>query len=85
MSSDWSVYLLLCADGTLYTGVTNDVTKRLEAHNQGRGAKYTKGRGPVTIVYQEGVLTRGEALKREAQIKKLTKKEKLALTLAVDK
>ncbi|HMO78385.1 MAG TPA: GIY-YIG nuclease family protein [Candidatus Paceibacterota bacterium] len=85
MNKNWSVYLLQCADGTLYTGITNNLSKRLEAHNLGRGAKYTKGRGPVELVYHEESLTRGEALKRESQVKKLTRKAKLGLWLAVDK
>ncbi len=86
MTNDWSVYLLLCADGTLYTGITNNLAKRIEAHNLGRGAKYTKGRCPVQLVYQEPDLNRSAALKREAQLKKLTRKEKLALqALKVDK
>ena len=85
MATDWSVYMLLCADGTLYTGITNNLEKRLEAHNLGKGAKYTKGRSPVTIIYQEDSLTRSEALKRESQMKKLSRKEKLRLPLTVDK
>ena len=85
MATDWSVYMLLCADNTLYTGITNNLEKRLEAHNQGRGAKYTKGRSPVTIIYQEDNLTRSAALKRESQMKKLSRKEKLLLPLTVDK
>lgn len=80
MSSDWSVYLLKCADSTLYTGISNNLSKRLEAHNLGRGAKYTKGRRPVRVIYQENNLTRSEALKREVQLKKMTRKEKIALS-----
>jgi len=80
MSSDWSVYLLKCADSTLYTGISNNLSKRLEAHNLGRGAKYTKGRRPVSVIYQENNLTRSEALKREVQLKKMTRKEKIALS-----
>lgn len=67
----WYVYILRCADATLYTGVTNSVTARLDAHNAGRGAKYTRGRRPVELVYVETVDGRGAALRREAQIKRL--------------
>ena len=73
------VYIIECSDHTLYTGWTNDINKRLKAHNDGAGAKYTKGRTPVKLVYIEPVNSRSEALKREAEIKKLTKKKKLAL------
>lgn len=73
------VYILRCNDGTLYTGWTNDINKRLEAHNSGNGAKYTRGRRPVTLVYLEELATKGEALKREAAIKKLSKEKKWAL------
>lgn len=74
------VYILLCADGTLYTGWTNDVEKRLAAHNAGRGAKYTRGRRPVTLLYAEECASRSEAMSREAAIKKLTREEKLLLS-----
>ncbi len=73
------VYMLLCADGTLYTGWTTDVEKRVAAHNAGRGAKYTRGRGPVTLVYSEECGGREEAMRREAAIKKLPRKKKLLL------
>lgn len=86
METDWCVYMLLCADKTLYTGVTNDMEKRLLAHNGGKtGAKYTAARRPVSLVYQEKGLGRGEALKREAVVRKLPKSTKLALIAAVDK
>lgn len=78
-SKDNCVYLLICKDGTLYTGWTNDMTARLAAHNSGKGAKYTRGRGPVRVAYQEWFLTREEALKREAQIKKMSRPQKLCL------
>lgn len=73
------VYILLCADNTYYTGWTNDVEKRAQTHNQGKGAKYTKSRLPVKVVYIESFETKIEAMKREAEIKKLTRanKEKL--------
>jgi len=73
------VYLLRCADGTLYAGYTNDVERRLEMHNSGRGAKYTRGRTPVALAYLERVRTKGSALRREAEVKALRRKEKLTL------
>jgi putative endonuclease len=79
MTPGWSVYLLQCADGTLYTGIAKDVQKRLEMHEAGKGAKYTRGRGPFEILYAEPCAGRGSALKREAEIKALGKSEKLAL------
>ena len=72
-------YILRCADGTLYTGWTNDLDKRLAAHNAGTAAKYTRPRRPVTLVYQEAFPTQEEAMRREWQIKSLTPTEKLAL------
>lgn len=75
----WSVYILECGDGSLYTGITNDVPARLLAHQEGRGAKYTKGRGPLTLKYQEECEDRSAASKREMIIKKLSRDEKLAL------
>lgn len=72
-------YILKCSDNTLYTGWTNDIEKRLAAHNQGQGAKYTRGRTPVELVYLEEFPTRQEAMKREAAIKKLPKEDKLKL------
>ena len=73
------VYILRCADGTLYTGWTNDPEKRVRAHAAGRGAKYTRSRLPVEPVYLECLPDRGGAMRREAQIKALTRAEKLAL------
>lgn len=73
------VYMLQCADNTLYTGWTNDMEHRLEAHNAGLGAKYTQSRLPVTLVYIEEVENKSAALKRELRIKKLTRRQKLAL------
>ena len=72
-------YVLRCADDTLYCGWTNDLTARLAAHNSGKGAKYTRGRGPVTLVYSEMFDTQSEAMQREAAIKKLTRPQKQAL------
>lgn len=70
------VYMLLCADGTFYTGTSNNVKKRVKTHNQGKGAKYTKVRRPVKLLYQEKLTDKSEALKREAAIKKLTRPQK---------
>ena len=72
----WYLYVLRCGDGTLYTGITTDVERRLEEHRQGRGAKYTRGRGPLELAYQEECGTHSEALKREYAIKQLTREEK---------
>lgn len=71
------MYMVQCSDGTLYTGWTNDLKKRLEKHNAGKGARYTRGRLPVKLVYYEVFATKSEAMKREAQIKKLSRKQKL--------
>ena len=73
----WVVYMLLCGDGSLYTGCTNDLPRRLEAHQSGRGAKYTRSRPPVTLAYQEAAADRSAALRREAAIKRLTRRQKL--------
>ena len=73
-------YMVKCADGTLYTGWTNCVEKRLKAHNEGKaGAKYTRAKRPVELVYYEGYATKEEAMRREYAIKQLTRKEKLKL------
>ena len=74
-------YLLRCSDDTLYCGWTNDLEKRLANHNAGKGAKYTKTRTPVTLVYYETFDTKEEAMRREVAIKKLPRKEKLKLIL----
>ena len=76
------VYILRCGDGTLYTGCTNDLPRRLQAHQSGRGAKYTRSRLPVELVYQEAVPDRSAALRREAAIKRLDRRRKLALIVA---
>ena len=68
---NWTVYILQCADGTLYTGITNDLERRMAEHEAGQGAKYTKGRGPFQLLYQEGCEDRGLASKRENEIKSL--------------
>ena len=75
----WYVYMLLCGDGTLYTGITDNVEKRLAAHRAGKGAKYTRGRGPLELVYTEEVPDKPAALRRELQIKKMTRPQKDAL------
>ncbi len=74
------VYILKCRGGTLYVGSTNDIKKRLETHNAGKGAKYTRGRLPVKLKYSESFATKGEALKREMAIKVLSRRQKLLLT-----
>ena len=73
------VYILQCSDGTLYTGWTNDLPRRLRAHNSGHGAKYTRSRIPVKLIYQEECPGRSEALRREAAIKRLSRSEKFLL------
>jgi putative endonuclease len=77
-------YILKCGDGSLYTGWTNDIVKRLEAHRSGKGAKYTKGRGPLELVYLERWDTKSEAMRREAYIKSLRKAQKLDLLASGD-
>ncbi len=79
MESTWYLYILRCGDGTLYTGITTDVDKRLAVHQSGKGAKYTRGRGPLTVVYRENCGTHSDALKRERQIKQLSREEKETL------
>lgn len=74
-------YIVLCSDNTFYTGWTNDLDARLDAHNCGLGAKYTKGRRPVRLVYKEIFDTKQEAMKRECEIKKLTKEKKRKLII----
>jgi len=73
------VYILQCADGTLYTGWTMDIERRLRAHNSGQGAKYTRGRRPVRLAYREEQPTRSEAQRREAAIRRLSRADKLKL------
>jgi len=77
----WVVYILECSDGTLYTGITNNIEKRIKTHNSGKGAKYTKTRLPVKLRYLINKETKSEASKEEYRIKKLTRKEKLKLIL----
>ncbi|MGE5370938.1 MAG: GIY-YIG nuclease family protein [Solirubrobacterales bacterium] len=78
-TNPYIVYIVRCSDGTLYTGVTNDLDDRIRKHNQGRGARYTRGRAPVTLLYTESVPGKSEALKREYEIKRLPRSQKLAL------
>lgn len=80
----WYLYMLRCRDGSLYTGITTDVEKRLEAHRSGKGAKYTRGRGPLELVYQETCGDHSQALKRELAIKALTRQEKEAMLAQVE-
>ncbi len=75
----WYLYILRCGDGTLYTGITTDVEKRLEAHRSGKGAKYTRGRGPLELAYREVCGSHSDALKRELAVKALPREEKQAL------
>ncbi|MDP3790299.1 MAG: GIY-YIG nuclease family protein [Candidatus Omnitrophota bacterium] len=78
----WYVYILKCADNTLYTGVTNDISRRLSCHNAKKASKYTRARTPVTLIYKEPHRTKSRALKREAEIKRWPRQQKLRLTKA---
>lgn len=75
----WQLYILRCGDGTLYTGITDDLPRRLKAHRSGKGAKYTRGRGPLELVYREDCSDKSAALRREIAVKKLSRQEKLSL------
>lgn len=72
----WVVYILRCADNTLYTGITNDIGERIASHEKGAGAKYTRGRGPFSLVHTEECIDRAAATKRESEIKRMKRKEK---------
>jgi len=72
----WQLYILQCNDGTLYTGITNNLPRRLEMHNSGKASRYTRSRGPVALVYQEGCRNKSGALKKEYRIKSLSRREK---------
>lgn len=76
---DWVVYILQCADDTLYTGITNNLDQRIAAHHEGKGAKYTRGRAPFEILYTEKAKSRSEATLRERAIKKLDRVQKFKL------
>lgn len=79
MKNTWHLYILRCRDGSLYTGITTDVEKRLEAHQNGKGAKYTRGRAPLELVYREECGTHSDALKRELTVKALTREQKIQM------
>lgn len=78
----WWVYLLRCGDGSLYCGIAIDVEARLVQHREGRGAKYTRGRGPLELAFRERCETRAEALRREREIKRMPRAKKVALAAA---
>ena len=75
----WYLYIVLCRDSTLYTGITTDISRRIKEHNSGRGAKYTKGRGPVQLVHMRQCRNRSDASKLESKFKKLRRKKKLKI------
>ncbi len=77
--NNWKVYILKCSDGSLYTGITTDLEKRLKSHNEGTASKYTRSKRPVVIVYSESFIGESSARKREAVIKKLSRQGKLEL------
>ena len=79
MTKTWYLYILECGDGTLYTGITDDVGRRLAQHSAGKGAKYTRGRGPLKLVYQETCGTHSDASKREYEVHRMSRQEKLNL------
>ena len=79
MDKTWYVYILECGDGTLYTGITDDVQRRLRTHEAGKGAKYTRGRGPLKLRYQQKCESYSHALRREIEIKRMKRQEKLKL------
>ena len=79
MEQIWYLYMLRCRDGSLYTGITTDVEKRLEQHRSGKGAKYTRGRGPLELVYREECGSHSDALKREWEVKALSRDQKQLL------
>ena len=79
MLKNWTVYILECADKTLYTGITSDLERRLQEHGTAKGARYTRGRGPFKLRYFEAAGSRAEASRREAAIKSMSRQEKLQL------
>jgi predicted GIY-YIG superfamily endonuclease len=79
MDKRWYLYILRCGDGTLYTGITTDIETRLSQHRSGKGAKYTRGRGPLELVYREQCEDHSQALKRELAVKAMSREEKLSL------
>lgn len=84
MEKTWVLYILECKDGTLYTGVTDDLHRRLQAHRSGKGAKYTRGRTPLKLRYVEACGEKSHALRREIQVKRLPREEKLFLISTAD-
>ena len=84
MEKQWCVYILECADGSLYTGITDDLQRRIKAHEGGKGAKYTRGRGPLKLRYQELLDSQSEALRREYQIKTMKRADKLQLIVSLE-
>jgi predicted GIY-YIG superfamily endonuclease len=80
----WFVYVVRCADGSLYTGISTDVVARVAAHNAGRGARYTRSRRPVEVVHTERKRSQGTALRREAAIKALSRAQKMTLVAATE-
>lgn len=83
--SDWTVYILRCSDNTLYTGITTDIERRIREHNgSGRGARYTRGRQPVSLAWMEFVASRSEACRREHQVRNLNRLKKRALMAGFD-
>ena len=81
-TGSWFVYILRCADGTLYTGITTDLARRIQQHNAGTASRYTRSRRPVELVYREPQRSQSLALRREAAIKKLTRRQKLGMIAA---
>ena len=79
MENTWYLYILRCKDGTLYTGITTDVEKRFQTHQSAKGAKYTRGRNPLELVYREKCGTHSDALRREWEVKQLSREQKQAL------
>jgi len=79
MSKEWWLYILLCGDGTLYVGITTNIENRISKHQSGKGAKYTRGRGPFQLLYNELVGDKSEASKREFHIKHMSRHEKMDL------
>lgn len=81
MEQTWKLYILRCGDGSLYTGITTDLDKRFAAHCSGKGAKYTRGRGPLEMVYREELPDHSTALKRECEVKALSRAQKEQLII----
>jgi putative endonuclease len=82
--STWHLYILECADGSLYTGITTDVSRRIKQHESGEGAKYTRGRAPLKLLYTKKFKSRSAASKRELEVKKMSREEKLDLIKALN-